>query len=1636
MPAMARSNSRKQVTTSSSGIPSGPRRSQGGVPIVEEWRSPPPPRCEQTMGTFRDYLSDITGEEEAVTGGAATTTTMASSTPMVAIHQSNNNNENGGDHDDDDEIDDNDSPLMMIDTSQEDDEEENNQDSYPHNHHHIHHHKTTTTTSAQVSTSSSRGPQIRSPPRTNLQPKPHQPMINTTTTTTASTAVRTVSPFSPDPGYPSSNPRSRRNGGNHPITEDHQSNTAGGRPSTASSNVTWDGATTPHQFLSCAQNQDGSYGYSLNDERVVSVLVHVRDPPPKASSPRVVQEGRLPCVVPLAAFLNNNNNNNNNEENNNVNRTRSKNETPSSPASIVKAAVDDSRKLVVINPRAFGDNVPNQVSMEVLRKIVGRDLSSEDWAREFRFSKVLWPSGALLGLHRLAMAISNDLTAPASIAHRIVFAYGKEEKKFTMFGTSITNSVAQSFAQPSTTTEDDQQVAFIAQQYGVVGLTLQGLLKFKSKAEENATPTTPALYLIGLSMMEITGDIFHDLTEKWSGRGPSSSGNNDAPRLKLVYDGESPGGIIAGLRIHEVDSLKALGHHFRRAFTIADFKDRETKRGHIIATLYFYRNPDEFGRTHKLPVAHFVDLATPTVPSSPNSKTRQVVDLSTAETLRNAFVRKSVTALGATLRACLLREAGNHATLSFRESMLTQFLQKSIDHQDGKSVLLTSISPMIDEYDKTMEFLRFSHRLLERPGDPPKSPFDSLTKTVTSTTKTNTDATGPSSTTVEHHQHQQQQHHISLSEFDEKYHPSLLKTLTSDARQRLSKAGFQPNPPPRNYVYLSSHMTEASEATAPTTTTGEQPQYEEIDPATFYEYRAKQESKQNPSFHSPPPSVVPSPRTNLPMSLLPTPQARNLSYPSRRKIGSQSQTSPAEVDTTFALSSVEQGSFLSTESLPDQYPSPITTDTGDNGAPDMVMEAQNILASNSRQQTKDDEYLMHHSRHHEEGEYLVDVNIEDNGIRVDGKVASIRNDQDGRLQDESLLEHRTIHSNRAPDNDHAMDDSSLDLRDKVSQDQAQHTRNQQQQHQQQQHAKAQSPFMSTSPQRVQRPPRPSARDGMTDRHDPQTTVHVNRLHSGKTHDLGGPPAVVDDNSDTDTVSQMGEIDATYVRLNQSQRANAESVSSHLLALRETEQSIIKRISAERDSLKRHLERLMREHERELTIRDRQHDELRQQLAKVSAERQEFHQIAEEAVAGKEELVHSLKEKEAQLRTMESETVKKESFEQLKQANHKLSVALEVANDDLEGHKEEITKQEYLITELQTSLSNYESESKQQAQTHRKDAEKIEELNEQLLQARSEVSSLRAEMAHSRKDLTQAERLFGQKEKELRRALEETERNLDVARAEASDSASKLEMMQKHLDQLHDENNRVQKDAAEEQDFLRREIDGKNDEIHSLKESLSAFREELDRRAADVTELQVANDKHEAAKEVLERELHEERAGRKKSEMTREGLQHVLERLKDEAMKSMDPIAHNFLHERAITRSLAAENDELRLRNEKLLERIQRQMEEIAEAKRYFEETEGLIYRGPPIEPFCQLCRGNGFPVVDSGNSLSMEKLENLALDLSLIIRGMPLKRERIDELGLAGLEEHTKATEKIVNVLLNVLRKRTTELRERQMLAG
>jgi chromosome segregation ATPase len=423
-----------------------------------------------------------------------------------------------------------------------------------------------------------------------------------------------------------------------------------------------------------------------------------------------------------------------------------------------------SRDIVVVNPDAFGKFIPSKITMDTARMVAQlAHAESEDWTRIYKFNQVLWNWNAVEGFHSLAAAVANDVVAPGSIAQRVIIQMGKCRSRegvdapSGLFGIVGQQSVARVFAAEDTPTTQD-----ILHRYGLVGLTVSTMLSklphgTRNVANVSAPDETKPLDLT-LSVLEISDEeMLHDLL----------ANKPFAQKAGVQIRRLEQGFVVTGLSESPIQSLKQLGHCIRRAFAMALHKNRRMGRGHIVATV-------SVGNTmaaSKRACVQFVDLAN--VQSTGN-------DPKIAR--RNAAIRKSKALLGSVLRASLLKEAGNDTVVSFRETLLTKVLQRSMAQIDSKAIVLATVSSSTQTYEETMSTLRYVSRLLFAPNMAPQSPFK-----VSSSSAVDSSTLGTTSPTVSTDQSSSAAAFSSLAAF-EGQERLLLEKMVSDPRQRLAKA--------------------------------------------------------------------------------------------------------------------------------------------------------------------------------------------------------------------------------------------------------------------------------------------------------------------------------------------------------------------------------------------------------------------------------------------------------------------------------------------------------------------------------------------------------------------------------------------------------------------------------------------------------------------------------------------------------------------------------------------------------------------------------------------------------------------------------------------------------------------------------
>ena len=623
---------------------------------------------------------------------------------------------------------------------------------------------------------------------------------------------------------------------------------------------------------------DGQWQLSLHATRAVSIVVFVADPTTSttttsSSTSKKAIGPRMPCVFPplmaLEGKLKDSDDDNNTKQRNDTQEesgediiistaatdTKQKQSidkqsipSPPSPTTATLTATAQTKGLVIINPTAFGTTLPNQVSLDILNSItrVAQNISSEDWVRLYRFHQVWWPTGRPAGLDRLATAIAHDVTTPASIAQRVVIGKSGSNPTMTttvLWGSVVQATVAQAFARTKALTRQS-----ILESYGLLGWTMHQL-----------GPRIPAQAQLTLSILQVvptptTGrDELQDLLQ---------TKTNEQKKLSLKHQ-HGPT-VVTGLTQVPVDAnnLKAVGHLMRRAWMAATHPRKCPNRGHLVVTLRIYCDAQQVceQNSNTVPSITWVDVA----------PTSNVVR-------RDAAVRQTLSVLGGVLRGQLLKAAGNPVAIPYRESVLTQVLHGFMDRSDSRTLLLTGVSALKDDYDYSMADLRYCSRILEKPGEAPKSPFDSLSKAATSPTSQMSHSTTAS---------EQRQRQLMMEQFDPKYHSDLLRNVTADPRQRFSRAGMKPA---RQRVALASSGHDV-EAYIP-------PDYMDIDPGAV-PLRAVYDNDPN--------------RDNQP-------NGSDVPY----------TASLPNLDTTFTLDSMERGDADEDEEEDNFFePSPLATCTG------------------------------------------------------------------------------------------------------------------------------------------------------------------------------------------------------------------------------------------------------------------------------------------------------------------------------------------------------------------------------------------------------------------------------------------------------------------------------------------------------------------------------------------------------------------------------------------------------------------------------------------------------------------------------------------------------------------------------------
>lgn len=415
------------------------------------------------------------------------------------------------------------------------------------------------------------------------------------------------------------------------------------------------------------------------------------------------------------------------------------------------------RDVVVVNPTAFGRNIPSLVTMETAKLVAQvANISSEDWARLYEFHHVMWPqSQSTKKKKNEAMGQSNITT---------------NENKKNIDAYSTLDSLSRAVVQDLLVEHQSSLLISLGQEGSCIGTSdhPSSTLGLWPKIMNLCSAMLETKGIVRLTMVEI---LEHSSTQGRGdvGSGGGRQGGGDSFRDLLAPSNQKPstislrhydmkGAVLEGLTEVSIDSMPALLEALSRS------RQRHAQR-----------RRSRSGRTNPPVIAvvgmlHYWDHAVSYEVNKPSISTVTCVELSSnaanisknssnsksykeKNTIESVTHRKSIVSLGQALRQLLLQQSTTSHPLSsknngvesselppvvsYRETTLTKVLQRSME--SSNIVLIASISPLSVDYDQTVATLNYLRRLLVKPGNIVTSPFQTKhgnKHTITATPQT------------------------------------------------------------------------------------------------------------------------------------------------------------------------------------------------------------------------------------------------------------------------------------------------------------------------------------------------------------------------------------------------------------------------------------------------------------------------------------------------------------------------------------------------------------------------------------------------------------------------------------------------------------------------------------------------------------------------------------------------------------------------------------------------------------------------------------------------------------------------------------------------------------------------------------
>ena len=416
------------------------------------------------------------------------------------------------------------------------------------------------------------------------------------------------------------------------------------------------------------------------------------------------------------------------------------------PRSLGKAS--KGKEVILVNPTVFGKLVPTSVTVDSARLLssISVNKKCEDWVRKFKFDEIFWNlkgSGSLDLRETLKYenGLNDGVVDDIAVA---MISDALNGKNGVIFGHGVTNTIRlkSMFGESAISDNDNSDESYSNSDKVTESLGLLGTMVFILLHNQQEEKYKSKLHFT-LSLVEVVGDdVLRDLLL------PSSSvedgkpllNNNNKPlegKTLRIRHPDSKGAVIENLEEITIESCSQLANVVKRAFQSPSLKtarQREGGRGHILATLKLctsYTDDNDIGKSQNETLIQLVDLINVDSKNKDLLSTKVVginqIEISKINERKTASVRKSYSGLRGILRGMILHEAQsiktsvNRAPIIYRECTLTKLVQRALDNEKSRVVVLAAVCPKCESYAKTLYTLNYIHRLVVQPSQTAQS---------------------------------------------------------------------------------------------------------------------------------------------------------------------------------------------------------------------------------------------------------------------------------------------------------------------------------------------------------------------------------------------------------------------------------------------------------------------------------------------------------------------------------------------------------------------------------------------------------------------------------------------------------------------------------------------------------------------------------------------------------------------------------------------------------------------------------------------------------------------------------------------------------------------------------------------------